>query len=208
MTPRSPHWASYPCGRAWMKSWALARRAACSTRAWVQILEPYMMLSSIDMAKRTGSCCTRPTCNHKRVSPHEDHKDVFDQTDLVTEPLRVVLQNVHAVDVDRATLAVVEALDEIDESGLATTGSADKGQSLASRQVDGETVHNLDLGAGRIMEVNILELDVSFNSVGGDVATIIVHSGDTVEQLENTARSSDSLHELREDADQRAEREH
>jgi hypothetical protein len=38
---------------------------------------------------------------------------------LVTEPLRVILEDIHVVNEDRSTLAIVEALDEVDEGGLA-----------------------------------------------------------------------------------------
>mmetsp|Transcript_74941 Transcript_74941/g.201053 ORF Transcript_74941/g.201053 Transcript_74941/m.201053 type:complete len:139 (-) Transcript_74941:416-832(-) len=62
ITPRSPTWALYASGIRITKSWALAILAARCTLAMVAPSEPYMMFSSIDMAKRTGSCDTRPIC--------------------------------------------------------------------------------------------------------------------------------------------------
>ena len=62
---------------------------------------------------------------------------------LVTEPLRVILEDIHVVNEDRSTLAIVEALDEVDEGGLAAAGCTDERKGLARRQVDGQAVHDL-----------------------------------------------------------------
>ena len=61
---------------------------------------------------------------------------------LVTEPLRVILEDIHVVNEDRSTLAIVEALDEVDEGRLAAAGCA---EGLAGRKVDGQAVHNLPI---------------------------------------------------------------
>mmetsp|Transcript_45993 Transcript_45993/g.144258 ORF Transcript_45993/g.144258 Transcript_45993/m.144258 type:complete len:439 (+) Transcript_45993:721-2037(+) len=130
------------------------------------------------------------------------------QTDLVTEPLGIILQDVHSVDKDGASLAIVETLDEIDEGGLAASRGANKGKSLTRGKIDREAVHDLDLGPGWVMEVHILELNVSFNPVGSNVTSIVVDSWNTIQQLEDTTRSSDRLHELRKDGDQGGEGKH
>mmetsp|Transcript_25887 Transcript_25887/g.63890 ORF Transcript_25887/g.63890 Transcript_25887/m.63890 type:complete len:252 (-) Transcript_25887:1460-2215(-) len=62
ITPRSPTCALYASGMRITKSCALAILAARCTLAMVAPSEPYMMFSSIDMAKRTGSCDTSPIC--------------------------------------------------------------------------------------------------------------------------------------------------
>mmetsp|Transcript_58970 Transcript_58970/g.120758 ORF Transcript_58970/g.120758 Transcript_58970/m.120758 type:complete len:229 (+) Transcript_58970:307-993(+) len=62
MTPRSPTCALYASGMRMMKSCAFAILAARWTFAIVAPSLPYMMFSSIDMAKSTGSWDTRPIC--------------------------------------------------------------------------------------------------------------------------------------------------
>mmetsp|Transcript_41162 Transcript_41162/g.64307 ORF Transcript_41162/g.64307 Transcript_41162/m.64307 type:complete len:368 (-) Transcript_41162:934-2037(-) len=127
--------------------------------------------------------------------------------DLVTQPLWVILKDVHSVDQDGTTLAVVETLDEVDEGGLATSRRAHQRKGLARRKVDAQAVHDLDLGARRVVEMYFLELNMSLDAIGGNVSSVVVHSRDTVKKLEDTTRRSDGLHELREDGDQGGERE-
>ncbi len=64
---------------------------------------------------------------------------------------------------------------------------------------------HLDLGAGRVVEVDVLELDVALDAVGRDVATVVVDGGDAVEELEDAAGGADGLHELGEDGDEGGE---
>ena len=64
---------------------------------------------------------------------------------------------------------------------------------------------DLDFRPGRIVEVHILELDMSLNTVGSDVATVIVDSGDAIKELKDTSGGSDGLHELGEDRDEGGE---
>ena len=62
---------------------------------------------------------------------------------LVAEPLRIVLKDVHVVNENRSTLAVVEALDEVDKGGFAAPGRAHKSKRLAGWEVDVQAVHDL-----------------------------------------------------------------
>jgi len=69
-------------------------------------------------------------------------------------------------------------------------------------------ISHLDLRTRRIMEMHVLELDVTLNPIGSDVSTIVVDSRHTVEQLKNTTRGSDGLHKLRENGDEGREGKH
>jgi hypothetical protein len=97
------------------------------------------------------------------------------EADLVSQPLRVELQDVDLVHVDGALLRVVEALDEVDDGALAAAAAADQRHCLAGGQLGVQPVEHLDLGAGGVVEVHVLELDVPFDAVGRDEAAVVVH---------------------------------
>ncbi len=67
------------------------------------------------------------------------------QSNLITKPLRIILQDVHVVNQDRAALAIVEALNEVDEGRLSAARGSHERECLAGRKVDGQAVHDLDI---------------------------------------------------------------
>ena len=109
----------------------------------------------------------------------------------------VIIENVHFVNVDgsclRVTqqitpqngynlgvntfLRVVEALDEVDDGALAAAAAADERHGLAGGQLCVQAVEDLDFGAGGVVEVHVLELNVAFDSVGRDEAAVVVDLG-------------------------------
>merc|ERR1711985_16703 len=101
----------------------------------------------------------------------EEHRLLRDEPNLVTEPLRVKRKDVHPVDHDAAALHIVEALEEADERRLAAARRANKRERVADGQVEAYAIEHLHLGARRVVEHHILQLDVALDPVGWDLAT-------------------------------------
>lgn len=90
-------------------------------------------------------------------------------------------------------LHVVESLEEADERRLATARRPDQSERLALRQLERHAVEDLDLGARGVVEHDVLERDVPLDAVGGDLASVVVHSRLAVQQLEHTRGRSERL---------------
>mmetsp|Transcript_54753 Transcript_54753/g.114460 ORF Transcript_54753/g.114460 Transcript_54753/m.114460 type:complete len:273 (-) Transcript_54753:1005-1823(-) len=135
----------------------------------------------------------------------KQHRLLGNEADLHTEPLRVIGLDVDAVDQNAALVHVIEARDEGNGSGLAGARGTDDSHGLARHHITADTVENLGIRAGRVMEVDVVEGDAALDAMRRNDTTIIVNTRDTIEKLEHAHRGSDGLHKLREDGQQRLE---
>lgn len=67
-----------------------------------------------------------------------------------------------AVVEDDTALDIVEAVDEVDDGGLAGSGTADKGDLLSGTGVDIDVEEDLLLGG--VAEINMLEVDIALKN--------------------------------------------
>jgi hypothetical protein len=119
------------------------------------------------VAKRTGSCETRPDESRRISTEGSRERDrssrLEGRTDVLTKPLYVELSKIDSVEQDPTSNGIVEPLGERDDSRLSASGASDESGSLASRERDGETVA-LEDGHSRprrVVEEDVLKLKVT-----------------------------------------------
>jgi len=81
-------------------------------------------------------------------------------------PRVVNFLNVVSVEEDFATLSVVETLNEGNDRGLATTGVAYQGDSLAILDINIDALENFDVRLGRVAESNIFDFNYTLFGIG------------------------------------------
>mmetsp|Transcript_6267 Transcript_6267/g.9457 ORF Transcript_6267/g.9457 Transcript_6267/m.9457 type:complete len:503 (+) Transcript_6267:362-1870(+) len=138
----------------------------------------------------------------------EEHRLLRHKADLHAQPLRVVRLDVDAVDHHATLVHVIEARHQRDRRRLARARGPDNGHRLARHHVAAHAVQHLRVRARGVMEVDVVKGHAALDAVGRDDAAVVVDTGHAVEELEDTARRADRLHELGEDGDERGEGEH
>ena len=81
--------------------------------------------------------------------------------DLVAEDVEVVIPDIHAAHADSAGLGVVQAGDELHQTGLCAAGAADDAQCLAGLDVKGDIVQDRLAGAVLVLEGDVVEADAA-----------------------------------------------
>ncbi len=97
---------------------------------------------------------------------------------------------IHAVDLDRAIVDLVEAREQVDDRGLARTGRADERDALTGPSVERHVVD--DLRAGHVAERDVIERDVALHRRGRPARGRVVALGGCVEDLEDALGSGQS----------------
>jgi hypothetical protein len=103
---------------------------------------------------------------------------------LLPQPLQVEILDIVPIDLDDARDWIVKPLDEADDCALAATASADERDGLTRFKVERKALEDRDVGAGRVVEYDILEADGAAQWVGLlALGTSRVNDGDSVDGL-------------------------
>ena len=97
----------------------------------------------------------------------------------MAEDVEVIIPDIHAAHADSAGLGVVQAGDELHQTGLCAAGAADDAQCLAGLDVKGDVVQDRLAGAVLVLEGDVVEadaavLDLLHGSLGGGQVGLLV----------------------------------
>ena len=73
----------------------------------------------------------------------KQHRLLTDHSNVVSQPVHIQLTDWLVVDVDGATVWVVEALDQLDDSALAAAAGPNQGHGLAHGHIQTEATQHL-----------------------------------------------------------------
>ena len=79
----------------------------------------------------------------------------------MAEDVEVIIPDIHAAHADGAGLGVVQAGDELHQTGLCAAGAADDAQCLAGLDVKGDVVQDRLAGAVLVLEGDVVEADAA-----------------------------------------------
>ena len=91
----------------------------------------------------------------------EESRLLGDHSDLLTQVLQVNLANVDSIDLDVSPGELDDASQRHAESRFAGTGTSHDSNLLTRLDLEAESVQD-NLGVGTILELNIIELELSF----------------------------------------------
>ena len=105
-----------------------------------------------------------------------------DEADLRTQPLNIEVLDVRAVELDGAAGRVVKALDEGNDGALPAARGTDECGRLARSEDEGYPLEDLDIRAGRVVEFDVVELNLADDLFGGEARRVEgVDGGDAVD---------------------------
>jgi len=105
-----------------------------------------------------------------------------DEADLRAQPLDVEVLDVRVVQLDDPTQRVVEPLDEGDDGALPAARGANQRSRLARFEHEAYSLEDFDVWAGRVVELDVLELDLAHDLFRCETGRICgVDGGDAVD---------------------------